>query len=82
MGVFLSHFNMEPIIYGLIIILGIVVVLVKLVTLNFVGAMLDVVIFVAVFKMHGGTLAGGMAAAVAALIGGMIIGPILRAFIR
>jgi hypothetical protein len=82
MGVFLSHFNMEPIIYGLIIILGVIVVLVKIVTLNISGAILDITIFYAVFKMHGGTLQGGMAAAVAALIGGMIIGPILRAFIR
>lgn len=82
MGVFLSHVDMMPIFYGVIVILGIAVVIVHLCTMQFLAAVLDIVIFITVFKMHGGTMTGGMAAAVAALIGGVMLPPIIKWLLR
>ena len=75
---FLAHLNSEPVIYGLVIIAGIATIWWKIVRGHLGSALLEITIFVLVFKMHGGTLTGGMAAAVAALIGGFLIPLITR----
>ena len=82
MNFFLSHVDLAPLFYGVIIILGIADVIIKLVRGKIISAILVVAIFVLVFWMHGGTMTGGMAAAVAALLGGWIVIPIIEAYIR
>jgi hypothetical protein len=82
MGVFLSHLDMQPIFYGIIIILGLVVITVDIVRMKLMAAILGIGIFVLVFWMHGGTMTGGMSAAVAGLIGSMILPPIISYFLN
>jgi hypothetical protein len=78
MSILLSHLDLMPLFYGVIIILGICVVVIHIATMKIGAALLDVGIFVLVFWMHGGTMTGGMSAAVAALVGGIVIPLIIR----
>lgn len=82
MGYFLSHLDLQPLFYGIIIILGVAVVIVDIARGKIMAAILGVGIFYVVFQMHGGTMTGGMAAAVAALIGAMVLPPIIRYFLN
>lgn len=78
MNMFLGHIGLEPIVWGVIIIAGILILMLKVAMNAWSAVLWDVAIFIAVFSMHGGTMKGGMAAAVAALIGGLIIPPMLK----
>jgi len=82
MNVFLSHLDLQPLFYGIVIILGIAVVILDIVRGKLLAATLGVGIFTLVFWMHGGTLTGGMSAAVAALIGSMFLPGIIRHFLK
>lgn len=75
---FIGHAAMEPLIYGIVIILGLIILIAKFALGAWESFFLDIFIFAAVFAMHGGTMKGGMAAAVAALIGGIVIPPLLK----
>ena len=77
MNLFVGHAGMEPLIYGVVIILGIAILIVKFLIGAWQSFFWDIAIFIAVFSMHGGTMKGGMAAAVAALIGGILIPPLI-----
>lgn len=70
---FLAHLGAEPIIYGLIITLGLATIWWKLISGKIFTALVEIFIFYLVFSLHGGTMTGGMAAAVAALIGGWLL---------
>lgn len=78
MGVFLSHIDLQPLFYGFIIVIGLMVVAVHIFTFKLMAVVVDITVFCLVFWMHGGTLTGGMAAAVAALLAGLFIPPIIR----
>lgn len=78
MNAFLSHLDMGPALYGLIIIAGLATIWWKIARGHWGSALLEITIFVIVFKLHGGTLTGGMAATVAALIGGFLIPLVTR----
>jgi hypothetical protein len=78
MNVLLSHIDLQPLFYGVIIILGIAMVIIHFIHGKIGAVILDLTIFILVFWMHGGTMTGGMAAAVAALLGGIILPPIIR----
>jgi hypothetical protein len=78
MNLLLSHFGLEPLVYGVIVFLGLALMWWKLITLHLVSLAIDIVVFIAVFSMHGGTLQGGMAAAVAALLAGIFFPLVLR----
>ena len=82
MGVFLSHIDLQPLFYGFIVAVGLMVVAYHIFTFKIMAVMVDIAVFILVFWMHGGTLTGGMAAAVAALICGLVIPPIIRHFLR
>ena len=68
----LAHIGLEPLVYGIVVFLGIALMWWKFTTGRWMALTIDIVVFVLVFKMHGGTMAGGMAAAVAALLAGLI----------
>lgn len=67
---FIPHLDVMPLIYGLIIFLGIWSMWSKLVNGHFVAFVIEVGVFWLVFSLHGGTMAGGFAAAIAALLAG------------
>lgn len=78
MGVILSHIGLEPIIYGIIVALGLIVWTVKFKTGQWLSLIIDIGVFWLVFSLHGGTMTGGMAAAIASLICGLTLPLMLR----
>lgn len=69
----LMHGSIEPLIYGLIIFLGLFSMWYKLSHGKLFAFVIEVTVFILVFKLHGGTMNGGFAATVAALLAGIII---------
>ena len=69
----LFHGSLEPLIYGLIIFLGIFSIWYKLTHGKWLAAAIEISVFILVFKLHGGTMNGGFAATVAALISGVVL---------
>lgn len=78
MNAFLAHLGLEPLIYGLVIFLGLSIMAWKFSTRRWFSLIVDVTVFWLVFSLHGGTMAGGMAAAVAALLAGLFFPLLLR----
>jgi hypothetical protein len=74
----LLHFGTEPLVYGIVIIAGLILLLIKFYCGLWESFFWDIAIFATVFWMHGGTMKGGMAAAVAALIGGIVVPPLIK----
>jgi len=73
MNVSLTHFDLGPLFYGVVMFLGIAIIWWKWSTGRWLSLFVDVCVFALVFKLHGGTMAGGFAAMVAALLAGMIL---------
>lgn len=67
---FIPHLDVMPLIYGLIIFIGLWSMWSKLVGGRFIAFVIEVGVFWLVFSLHGGTMAGGFAAAIAALLAG------------
>ena len=78
MNVSLTHFDLGPLFYGVVMFLGIAIMWWKLSTGRWLGLAVDVCVFALVFSLHGGTMAGGFAAMVAALLAGMILPMMIR----
>ncbi len=74
----LGHIDIGPLTYGIVIFLGLYSMWWKLTHGRLLGFIVELVVFVVVFKLHGGTMAGGFAATVAALIAGVVIPFTLR----
>lgn len=74
----LGHVDMGPLLYGVVIFLGLYSMWWKLTHGRLLGFIVELTVFVLVFKLHGGTMAGGFAATVAALIAGVVIPFTLR----
>jgi len=68
----IGHFDIAPLVYGIIIFLGIWSIYHKFTKEQYDALAIEVVVFTAVFWLHGGSMAGGFAAAVAALLAGYI----------
>lgn len=78
MNAFLSHIDMAPLFYGVILAVGIFSMLHKLLSGRFVLFAVEAGVFWLVFSLHKGSLTGGMSAAVASLIVSFVIGPFMR----
>ena len=74
----LGHIDIGPLIYGVVIFLGLYSMWWKLTHGRLLGFVVELAVFILVFKLHGGTMAGGFAATVAALLAGVIIPFTLR----
>lgn len=74
----LGHIDVGPLIYGVVIFLGFYSMWWKLTHGRLLGFIVELTVFILVFKLHGGTMAGGFAATVAALIAGVVIPFTLR----
>ena len=75
---FIPHLDIMPVLYGLVIFIGLWSMWAKLVSGKFLGLIIEVSIFWLVFHLHGGTMAGGFAAALAALLAGAIFPRMIR----
>lgn len=78
MNVLLSHVSLEPLLYGLVIFLGLASLWWKLITHRWLGLFAELTVFVIVFRLHGGSMTGGFAATVAALLAGLVFPLMLR----
>lgn len=74
----LAHIDMAPMFYGLVLFIGLLVWVIKWSKGMFFSLFLDISVFFLVFKLHGGTMTGGMAATVAAILAGIFFPLILR----
>ena len=68
----LGHIDLMPLVYGVIIFLGLLSMFNKLRKFQFVEFVIEGGVFWLVFSLHGGTMAGGFAATIAALLAGVI----------
>lgn len=69
----LGHIDMMPLLYGVIMFLGIWSMWNKLMTGKLLGFAVEITVFYILFSLHGGTMAGGFAAMIAALIAGRVL---------
>lgn len=69
----LGHMDFMPLIYGAIMFFGIWSMVHKIARGKIFAALLEIGVFVLVFKLHGGTMAGGFAAMVCALLAGSFL---------
>ncbi|MBK8467649.1 MAG: hypothetical protein IPL32_17685 [Chloracidobacterium sp.] len=69
----LGHMDLGPVIYGVVIFLGLFSIWWKITHKRYIAAVIEITVFIIVFKLHGGSMAGGFAATVAALIAGVVI---------
>jgi hypothetical protein len=74
----LIHGSLEPLVYGLVIFLGILSMFYKLINFQVIEFFIEIGIFWLVFKLHGGTMTGGFAATIAALLCGYILPKLYR----
>lgn len=78
MSMFLAHGNVEWIVAGFVVFLGIMVFLFKVVRLKLVDLMFAVPIWYFVYNLHSGSTAGIMTATLAALLFDVFGMPLLR----
>jgi len=74
MGIIFSHIDIAPLFYGFIMFLGIWSMWNKLMDGEIKRFLIEVGVFVLVFKMHGGSMTGGFSAMVCALLAGFFLG--------
>jgi len=78
MNIALAHLDFGPLIYGVIMFAGVAMIWWKLTQGHWFSLIVDIVVFALVFKLHGGTMAGGFAAMVAALLAGIFLPHMVR----
>lgn len=74
----LGHLDLMPLIYGIIIFFGLLSMFNKLMKGHILAFGIEVFVFWLVFKLHGGTMAGGFAATVAALLAGVVFPRLIK----
>lgn len=78
MGALLGHFDLLPLVYGVVIFLGLWSMWRKFMTGRWLQLLIEVAVFWLVFSLHAGTMTGGFAATVAALLAGIFFKPTKR----
>lgn len=73
MNLTLLHGSFEPLIYGLVIFLGLLSMCWKLRSGQWLAFFIEVFVFWLVFSLHGHSMTGGFAATIAALLSGLVI---------
>ena len=73
MGIGLAHMNLTPLLYGVVMFLGIWSMWHKLTHGQLLGFAIEAAVFALMFSLHGGTMAGGFAAMVCALLAGGVL---------
>lgn len=75
MNILLSHGNIEWIALAIVYFICIASLYYKIKRGRFVACTIEIVVFVVLFKLHGGSVSGSTAAAVAALLTGTFLVP-------
>lgn len=78
MNVLLSHLDLGPVLYGLLMFAGLLIMFWKFNTGRWLSLAIDAGVFWLVFSLHGGSMAGGFAAMICALLAGLFIPFMLR----
>lgn len=78
MNVLFSHIDWGPLVYGIVMFLGLWLTFYKIMKRKWLSVFIDVSVFILVFKLHGGTMAGGFSAMVAAMLASLIFPLMLR----
>jgi hypothetical protein len=78
MAALLAHLDLMPLLYGVIIFMGLTSLWSKLIHGRFLALIIEISVFTLVFSLHGGTKTGGFAAAIAALLAGIIFPRMIR----
>lgn len=74
----LAHFDVTPLVYGIVIFIGLWSMWAKLTRGKFLAFGIEVFVFWLVFSLHGGSMTGGFSATFAALLAGFILPRTLR----
>ena len=78
MNVFLAHIDFMPLVYGVIMFIGLAYTWNKFWSGKFVSVGLDMAVFWLVFSMHGHSMTGGFAAMIAAALSSLCFPYIAR----
>jgi hypothetical protein len=73
---------MLPIIYGVVIFIGLAIMIIKLRTGHWISLFIDIGVFWFVFKLHGGTMSGAFAATIAAMLSGLVFPLLFRGMFK
>ncbi len=68
MNAFLAHIDLMPLVYGVVMFLGLAYMWHKLIHGMYIGVGVDMFVFWIVFSLHGGSMAGGFSAMIAAAL--------------
>lgn len=80
MFAFLGHGDFMWIIGGVVVFIGLMAFLVKLARGHIFSTIVSLIVWIFVYKLHGGSTAGIMTATMAALLFDLIGLPLLKAF--
>ena len=78
----LSHIDMLPVVYGVVIFIGLAIMVIKLRTGHWISLLIDIGVFTFVFKLHGGTMSGAFAATIAAMLSGLVFPLLFRGLFK
>jgi hypothetical protein len=78
MSVILGHLDFMPIVYGIVMFIGIAVLFQKLLSGQWLSLAIDITVFFFVFGLHGNSMTGGFSAMIAALLAGVTFPYMLR----
>ena len=78
MNLTLLHGSLEPLVYGVVIFLGLLSMIWKLRAGLWLAFFAEVFVFWLVFSLHGHSMTGGFAATVASLLAGIFIPLLFR----
>lgn len=81
-NLFLFHGDFAWLLGGVVVFAGLMVLLLKVVRGHALSVVLSVIVWIFVYKLHGGTGSGIMTATVAALLFDLLGLPLLRLFMR
>jgi hypothetical protein len=80
MGIALFHGDFAWLLGGLVVFVGLMVFLIKLARGHILSVLFSLIVWVFVYKLHGGSASGIMTATMAALLFDMFGLPLLRLF--
>jgi hypothetical protein len=78
MGIALSHVDMGPLLYGIVMFIGLAITFYKFTRGKLLAVAIDIAVFWLVFSLHGHSMTGGFAAMICALLAGTFFPMMLR----
>ena len=82
MPIFLAHGDFAWILGGMVVFIGLMVFIIKIARGHIVSTVLSLIVWIFVYKLHGGSNVGIMTATFAALLFDIIGLPLIKLFMR